>query len=226
MAANQERREDEAEVELPNVADPLSEPTLNRRVWAAYLQRKYTRKSFAEAMETTYAVVHGWDHGSPGRAMSLGKLQRASRLLGYTMDELCFGKQALIGRAEPVLDAAGIREALSEVNADIPTRAAFADHLTKEGKFQEITRTYVHLWVSIHRQLRERGVSPEVAAAAALIEAVQGQAIAAAVAGTQPELRDLSVPAARLSPEYTDALRQVMPAAALAKVKPVPSRRR
>lgn len=204
---------DERDELPPNAADPLSEPTLARRVWAAYLQRGYTRKTFAAAMETTYAVVHGWDHGAQSRGISLKKLQRASQLLGYSMDELCFGKQTAIG-GEPVLTAREIVALVNSLRCDDDTRQAFKEHLQAEGRYQEPTKIYVHVWISVYRQTRVRGGTKEQASAAALIEAVSAQAMAEVVASTQPELRDLS--AADVAPEAQrekqTVLRQMLPA--------------
>lgn len=184
MKSSQPKTEHELEAEqTPNVEDPLSEPVLHRRVWACYLHRGYTRASFARAMKTTWSVVQTWDHGKRGQ-MSLKKLIDASRILNYSLDELCHGKQALVGR-EPVLDRKGIMEALSEAGASSEARAAFGRHMTSpEGQYQEITRAYVHGWVTCYMQL---GSEPE-----ALKRAVNARALSNAVASTAPNVLDLT----------------------------------
>lgn len=45
----------------PNVLDPLSEPTPNRRVWGSYIQAGFTRRTFAEALGVRYSQVNQWD---------------------------------------------------------------------------------------------------------------------------------------------------------------------
>lgn len=151
--AVRERERDEPD--LPNAHDPLSEPLRHRRLWACYLHRGYTRATFAAAMETTYAVVHGWDHHTREGGISLAKLEKASRILRFSMDELCFGKrQTLLGR-EPALSDEEIRDALAEVGATHEERTAFGEHAASPvGRYQEITRSYVHGWLSGYRGSR------------------------------------------------------------------------
>lgn len=97
----------------PNVADPLSESERHRRVWAAYLLRGYTRRSFARAIGTNYHTVNRWDAGAA--TISLEMLERASELLGFTMDELCFGR-----RSQPLRSASFAAE---PVNVSAPSGA-------------------------------------------------------------------------------------------------------
>lgn len=73
----------------PNVLDPLSEPTRHRRIWAAYLAAGFTRREFAQKLGTNYHTVNRWDSGAA--TISLDMLERTSALVGFSMDELCFG---------------------------------------------------------------------------------------------------------------------------------------
>lgn len=75
----------------PNVLDPLSEPTRHRRIWAAYLAAGFTRREFAQKLGTNYHTVNRWDSGAA--TISLDMLERASGLVGYSLDELCFGRK-------------------------------------------------------------------------------------------------------------------------------------
>lgn len=75
----------------PNVLDPLGEPTRHRRIWAAYLAAGFTRREFAHKLGTNYHTVNRWDSGAA--TISLDMLERASVLVGYSMDELCFGRE-------------------------------------------------------------------------------------------------------------------------------------
>ena len=102
----------------PNIDDPLSEPTRHRRVWAAYLARGFTRRQFAEELGTNYHTVNRWDAGAA--TISLDMLQRASELLKYTMDELCFGRRGPV--EAPRVNAAPAAPAAPAIAA--PTAAA------------------------------------------------------------------------------------------------------
>lgn len=75
----------------PNILDPLSEETRHRRIWAAYLAAGYTRREFASKLGTNYHTVNRWDSGAA--TISLDMLERASMLVGYSLDELCFGRK-------------------------------------------------------------------------------------------------------------------------------------
>lgn len=75
----------------PNARDPLSEPTFHRRVWAAYLSRGFNRAEFARLLGANYNAVQNWDHGK--NEMSLHTFAEAVPLLGYSADELLFGKR-------------------------------------------------------------------------------------------------------------------------------------
>lgn len=162
--------------DLPNIGDPLSEPLRHRRLWACYLHRGYTRAAFARAMQTTWSVVQTWDEGTRG-SISLDKLILASQVLGYSLDELCHGKQTLIGR-EPPLDHAGVMATLREIDASADARAAFARHLdSTEARFQELTRSYVQGWITGYAH---------GGAAGALVRGVNERALANAVASTAP----------------------------------------
>lgn len=172
-------QKDPEEKDRPNVADPLSEPTLHRRVWACYLHRGYTRAGFARALGTSWSVVQTWDLGrSPNGGISLPSLIKVSRVLGFTVEELCFGKQAHGPGREPVLDDAGIMEVLAECRASAAVRAAFAEHLASTaGRFQQATRSYVQGWVT-GWMANARTAEPEQEA---LISAVNSRARASAV---------------------------------------------
>lgn len=55
----------------PNVADPLSEPAFNRRMWAAYLAAGFTRAQFARALDARDALVWEYDATPDGRYQPL-----------------------------------------------------------------------------------------------------------------------------------------------------------
>lgn len=139
----------------PNVDAPLSEPTRHRRVWAAYLAAGYTRAQFADALGTNYYTVNRWDSGAA--AMSLDMLERAVKLLGYTMDELCFGaagRPTVAGSgdaapATPVMADSDVRAVLDAMRATPATRAALGEHLASPaGRYQTLTADYVRAWAA------------------------------------------------------------------------------
>lgn len=77
----------------PNAADPLSEPTVNRRLHAAYLAKGWDRATFARKMGVKYQTVDRWDIGEivPG----VDNLFRASELVGYTPAQLLYGRDGV-----------------------------------------------------------------------------------------------------------------------------------
>lgn len=136
----------------PNVDDPLSEPTRHRRVWAAYLARGMTRREFAQKIGTNYHTVNRWDAGAA--VMSLEMLERCVPLLGYSMDELSFGRKgapARIQHTEAPLSEAQIRRLLDQLDIDPVTRAAFGEHaVSPAGRYQTFTGAYVEGWCSTY----------------------------------------------------------------------------
>jgi transcriptional regulator with XRE-family HTH domain len=171
----------------PNIADPLSEPTYNRRIWALYLARKYTRQSFADAMGVGYNMVANWDHGR--FAMSLVNFIRAAEVLGVSMDELAHGKQARhLGEVERVLSTVEIRALMSELHATDEAIEAFGEHeLSPRYRNQPMTRTYVSAFVAAYMAARDDGKSRERARQRACNDALNARAKAAAVdAGRLP----------------------------------------
>jgi transcriptional regulator with XRE-family HTH domain len=198
-----------ASLEKPNVDDPLSESTRHRRVWAAYLARGFTRRQFAQELGTNYHTVNRWDAGAA--TISLDMLQRASELLHYTMDELCFGRRAAAAvpaasaaPASPAAPAAAakrptvaspsgvltedqIRSLLEIQRVDAQTRAAFGEHsVSPTGRYQSFTADYVTAWCAAFVATQST--------ASALVAAVNGRALSEAVAAgavplTADELR-------------------------------------
>jgi transcriptional regulator with XRE-family HTH domain len=160
-------------LDKPNIDDPLSEPTRHRRVWAAYLSRGFTRRQFAHALGTNYHTVNRWDAGAA--AISLDMLERASALLNYSMDELCFGRRSARLSAVPpaaapaaasapaapaaarqparagVLDEADIRRLFDAQHVDPVTRAAFGEHtVSPAGRYQTFTAEYIATWCAAY----------------------------------------------------------------------------
>jgi transcriptional regulator with XRE-family HTH domain len=129
----------------PNALDPLLEPTLNRRLWAAYLRAGYTRASFARAMDVGYNLVQAWDTGRSG--IGLPHLMRAQEIVGYTLDELCYGKDGsavLREREIRSLDADGLRRLLDDLQATGDQCAALGElRATPAGSQQRYTPVFV-----------------------------------------------------------------------------------
>lgn len=172
-------------LDKPNVDDPLSEPTRHRRLWAAYLAAGYTRRDFAAKLGTNYHTVNRWDAGAA--AISLDMLERASLIVGFTMDELCFGRRALTSApaappaaSEQPLTEAQIRQLFDAQRIDTATRAAFGEHAASAaGRYQTFTATYVEAWCAAYAYARNEQQ--------ALSAAVNARAVSeAAAAGVAP----------------------------------------
>lgn len=188
----------------PNVDDPLSEPTRHRRVWAAYLRAGFTRRTFASTIGTNYHTVNRWDAGAA--AMSLDMLERATPLLGFTMDELCFGRPQPIAadnrsfaasaavdtqvaelrsaRVMEVLSEADIRVLFDAQRVDPEVRAAFGEHAASPaGRYQSFTAAYVEAWCAAYAQSRDDVQALHAAANARAVT----EAVAASVPSVTPE---------------------------------------
>jgi transcriptional regulator with XRE-family HTH domain len=183
----------------PNIADPLSEPTRHRRVWAAYLAAGLTRREFAERLGTNYHTVNRWDAGAA--VMSLDMLERAVslRLVHYSMDQLCFGRAAAPSLGtEPArarelpLAEADIRALFDAQRVDPATRAAFGEHaVSPAGRYQTFTASYVEAWCAAYAATRDETQALQAAvgqraateAVAAGVGSVSTDALRAALRG-------------------------------------------
>jgi transcriptional regulator with XRE-family HTH domain len=171
----------------PNSLDPLGEPTLQRRIWAAYLQRGYSRSTFARALGTRIATVVSWDRGDT--TPHLAQFARAAELLGYSMDDLMHGRhKPAVRSAEPALNREQILELLDHVTASTEARAAFGEHsASPSGTYQRFTRRYVLAFVSSYQAAVSAGNAHDKATELAVIEAVNARANAdAAAMGARP----------------------------------------
>jgi transcriptional regulator with XRE-family HTH domain len=182
--------------ERPNAKDPMSEPSRHRRVWAAYLSRGMSRADFARAMGTRYQVVDRWDCGEA--VMGLDAFLLAAQVTRYSVDELAFGKGGnLAAMNEPTphehsLGATALRGLLEELGASGEARSALGVHRgSREGRYQDFTRSYVEAWIASFTERRAAGDTPKQASAAALIAAVNARAQAGAIKqGTGSVTRD------------------------------------
>lgn len=163
---------------LPAVDDPLSEPTLNRRLWAAYLRANYTRRTFSEALGTSYAQLSHWDAGR--QTMQLAYVRKAALILCMSTDDLIFGRDAeRPGPYEPPphpqgeVDHAMVRTMLDAMDAAPETRERLALHLeSPSGRYQHVTQEYVRRFVQVYELERAKSATPEHAVALAYTEAI------------------------------------------------------
>lgn len=165
-------------LDAPTSLDWISEPTLNRRVWALYLARGYTRSSWSRAMGVSISIATRWDGGSVG--MSVANLAYAAQTLGVTTDELIFGREGRPAADDGGADHGLVRLVLDRVDASPHTRAAFADHVATTGRYQLITQAYVERWVSAYDAELDGGATPERAARLAFAEAINARAVVSA----------------------------------------------
>ena len=174
--------------QLPNVDDPLSEATPQRRLWAAYLRAGYTRASFARLLGVVYHTLDAWDTGV---AMpDLPRFAAAAVHVGYTVDELLWGHggmQSHAGSGESALSVEGVRRLLDQLQATAEQRQALGEHReSARGIYASFTATYVRTFISAYAAAREKLPHAEVKLHA-VIEAENAQAIVAArLRGAQP----------------------------------------
>lgn len=192
----------------PSVSDPLSEPTLNRRVWAAYLAEGYTRASWARALGVGYNLVSNWDGGSTG--MSLAHFVKLHTLLAhrFTADQLLHGRRAM--PAEQSLSIDDVRRVLDEIRATPAQCRALGEHESSPaGRMQRYTRTYVARFVQSYEAAVDAGASHASAMARAASDAETEQAtVDAADAGRRPLSLELPPPPAA-KPKPRKARRKV-----------------
>lgn len=164
----------------PNVSDPLSEPTLGRRIWAAYLQRGYTRGSFARAVGAAYVTVDRHDTGKV--IPELDHVMRASELLGYSSDELYYGyHKPHLQRSESELSRDAIKALLHEERVAPEQVEALGEHeRSPAGTYQRFTRTYVLTFCERHAVAVREGMTPQAAIDAAKVAAANARASAEA----------------------------------------------
>jgi transcriptional regulator with XRE-family HTH domain len=184
----------------------MSEATRHRRLWAAYLAAGLTRRDFAAKLGTNYHTVNRWDAGAA--AISLDMLERASLLVGYSMDELCFGRRGTASaviepvtavapmlptppptrperRAKPKpLTEAEIRALFDAQGVDAATRAAFGEHAASPaGRYQTFTQAYVEAWCAAYAY----ACDPQQALQAAVNARAVTEAVSAGVAPVSAE---------------------------------------
>jgi DNA-binding XRE family transcriptional regulator len=165
----------------PNRLDPLSEPTPGRRLWAASLKAGYeVRTDFARAIgirHHTLSLVES-DRGF----LSLANFATACQLVGYTMEEIYFGRNPR--RREPALTLDAIVALCEDLDAAPAERAAFKRFLdSPEGALQRVTRAYLTTFVETHKTARELNHhSPEALLRQAVVAADNARAVSDALA--------------------------------------------
>jgi transcriptional regulator with XRE-family HTH domain len=171
----------------PNRSDPLSEPTMRRRLWAAYLRAGFNRAQFARALGVRYATVQGWDNETA--TPDLETFARAAKLVEFTLDELMYGpSRAKASRLEVELARDAIKELLVELDATDTQRVALGEHeMSPAGRYQRFTRTYITAFVAAYDAHTQEGRKHDDAIARAMVEATRERALADAVArGIKP----------------------------------------
>jgi transcriptional regulator with XRE-family HTH domain len=166
----------------PNTEDPLSEPTVGRRIHAAYLRAGYNRHTFAQAMGLTYPAVDQLDKGAA--VPKLANLMKASELVGFTLDELVYGHHPPHARRmEPELTKDAIKSLLQELRADADAIEALGEYeRSGAGQYQTYTRSFVAAFVERYGLARREGMDRKLAVDAAKVAAANAKANAEAVA--------------------------------------------
>lgn len=151
--------------EDPNVHDPLSEPTFNRRLWAAYLAAGFDRASWSRALDCSYVQCSAYDHGKS--QISFPRAVRAAELVGFTLDELVYGKagRPRLAAVESSLGEQAIADLFDVLRVDDDTAAAWATfRASTVGVMQRATRTYVVTWINTYVKHRSGKVIPDARA--------------------------------------------------------------
>lgn len=167
----------------PSVADPLSETTLERRVWGAYLRAGFSRAQWGRALGIKrYQTLIELDKAE--RPWELNALAAAAQLVGYSLDQLYYGHAGRVnGHAtrSAALNADGIVTALNELGADDVQREALAEYkLSRAGMYASVTREFVEVFIATFTACTRRGMSR----ANALIEAASNGRNARMLGGT------------------------------------------
>lgn len=180
----------------PNIRDPLAEPTIGRRIWAAYLAAGYNRATWAEATEITYKTADNYDTGAT--LPSLEHCLLAAKLTGFSMDDLCYGHRRPHGqRSELELSRDGVKALLHELRASVEAIEALGEHeRSAAGTYQRFTRSYVAAFVERFGLARREGLSVQEAIVQAKTTAANARANAEAIA-------------ARLKPTSAQALAEL-----------------
>lgn len=168
-------------LEAPTAADPVSEPTINLRIWGLYLRAGYTRATFSRALGAGYQLVSAWD---TGRAMpSLAYIAKIATLLSVSTDSIIFGRAA-----HGAVDHALVVQTLDAIGATPATREAVRLHMASERvRYQRpdlINGPYVVRYAQVYAREVANGTAPALADDRAFTEAVNAGATAdAAVNG-------------------------------------------
>lgn len=167
----------------PNVQDPLSETTVQRRIWAAYLDAGFSRASWAEALGMSYTAVDLIDTGKV--TPRLGTLMRMQELIGrFSLDELAYGRNLpQMRRSEGELSTEAIKLLLLQLRCDTDTIEALGQHTeSPSGKYQRYTRTYVVAFVDRYALARADGLTRPASIDLAKAAAANAQANSEAIA--------------------------------------------
>lgn len=167
----------------PNKDNPLAESSLNRRLWAAYLHRGYTRADFARMLGLHYTGLFNLDTGKSG-VPKLQTLIVASQLLGFSLDELVFGHTRPTGLAEVELTREGLKALLLKLGAETDVIEALGAYVhSAAGHFQTFTPAWVEAFNQDYRAaIDEEGLRPELALERAKGRAAKARALAATTA--------------------------------------------
>jgi hypothetical protein len=124
---------------VPNAEKPLDEPTVGRRIWAAFLSKRMRQAEFHRALakrieRISPATVDNWliDKYLP----ELKTFAEIAEIVGFSMEELYYGRMQLSDEQ--------LRELLTRLRATPEERIAFTEHVQRGlGRHQNITAAYV-----------------------------------------------------------------------------------
>lgn len=170
----------------PDPLRALDEPSMGRRIWALYLQKGYTRTTFAQAIRCAYSLVYHWERET--HEPRLQQLVKIAPVLNTSLDDIVFGRAGRPAAEERLPADQVIMDALNRVHASTAARAAFGKHVeSPAGKYQLVTVDYVQRYAAAFDAAIAEGQTPSAAARQAFAEAVNRFALVrAALRQTTP----------------------------------------
>lgn len=168
------------EIADPQTADPLAEPTMNRRIWSAYLKRDMTRAKFAREVGVSYSTAFNWDQGEV--TPDLKTFLRICTVVGYTPNEIAYGHNVVPGEHNAATDE-DIQAANHATGAPYEAATMLYDFRQGAGRLMLMTPTWVRAYFERFKVVFDRTKDNKAQAfEQALIHAESAEALARATA--------------------------------------------
>ncbi len=155
------------QIQPPNLANPMAETTVGRRLWALRIKAGFeSRSAFTKQLAArarkplAYTTVNAWDKGG-----NIGNdyLFEYCAMVGVTVDEVTKGV-AVSDQAKELLTAEPRVERLQPVSEDMAERERWTAAAMRFAGFVEGTARWQHAWQRIMRARGRYGITPEIVA--------------------------------------------------------------